>query len=71
MSSNPQMSSSGPTKELSKEAAQEFERKFLPRVIAKTGIRGFTLATMMIGTFFLFNFLSREDIKYLDTVSVS
>ena len=66
-----QMPSGAATEQLSKEAAQEFERKFLPKVIAKTGIRGFTLATMMIGTFFLFNFLSREDIKYLDTVSVS
>ncbi|KAG2386143.1 hypothetical protein C9374_002589 [Naegleria lovaniensis] len=55
--------------EITPEMFKQLEKKFIPRIILKTGAYGFTLATILLGSFYALNALTREDYQYLDTVS--
>ena len=56
--------------EISPEQFKQLERKFIPRIVFKTGLMGFTLATIMFSAIYVFNNLSKDDYQYLETVSV-
>ncbi|KAL9657996.1 hypothetical protein ABK040_016645 [Willaertia magna] len=51
------------------EAIKQLERKFVPRIIFKTGLYGFTIATFLVSIIVASTKLKKDDVHYLETVS--